>query len=68
MPGTPLIERSIGMSADSTSTCALAPGNDIVTETTGGAIDGNCEMGLLRIASTPTNAMTIEITIARTGR
>ncbi len=68
MPGTPLIARSIGINAASMSTDALAPGYARVTETSGGAISGNCEIGRLLIASTPRKMRMSDTTIASTGR
>jgi hypothetical protein len=56
------------MRVDSTKTCALAPGNAIKILTRGGAISGNWDIGLVKIASTPKKIMAIEIEIARTGR
>ena len=38
------------------------------TNTRGGEISGNCDTGRLRIANTPTNTNSTDMTMARTGR
>ena len=68
MPGTPLIARSSVMIDDRTSTSALAPGNVRETMTRGGEISGNCEIGRVRIASTPRKTIITDRMIASTGR
>jgi len=67
MPGTPFTAFSIGMRTDLTSTSALAPGYATLTITLGGAIEGNCDVGRVVMASMPMKIMTSDITIANTG-
>src|SRR5579871_5004271 len=67
MPHAPLIACSSGMITDSVSVFALAPGYDADTITIGGAIDGNCEVGSVLMASTPMKMITNDNTIASTG-
>src|SRR5258708_29959686 len=58
IPHAPLIDCSSGMITDSASDLALAPGYDALTMTTGGATSGNCDVGSVLMANTPTNRMT----------
>jgi hypothetical protein len=58
---------SIGISTDSVSTLALAPGYDALTITIGGDILGNCDMGRLLIAKNPIKIITNDMVIANTG-
>jgi hypothetical protein len=67
MPGTPLIARSIVMMDDFTNTSALAPGNDSVTVTRGGAMSGNCDTGNDFIDRNPMNTINSDSDIAITG-
>ncbi len=68
MSWTPLMACSKITSTESTSTLALAPGNETETITLGGATDGNCEIGNVRIARPPRNRISNEMTMARAGR
>jgi hypothetical protein len=58
---------SKGMSVELTSTSALDPGNEMKIFTVVGAIEGNCDIGSVLIANEPTNRMTTDMTIAKTG-
>src|SRR5690606_2725486 len=68
MPGTPLIALSSGVATASAHTWALAPVYLAVTVTEGGTISGNCVMGKVNSASTPSKEMINEITSDNTGR
>src|SRR6478609_3176653 len=67
IPHAPLMDCSNGMITDSANDLALAPGYDALTITTVGATSGNCEVGSVLIASTPTNKITSDVTMANTG-
>src|SRR5262245_29740287 len=68
MRSTPLTCCSIGAATVSAITCALAPGNTVVTRITGGAICGYCATGSVRYATPPRITIRIEITHATIGR
>jgi hypothetical protein len=55
------------MRTDLTSTSALAPGYATLTITRGGAMEGNCDVGRVSMASIPIKTMISDITIANTG-
>ena len=65
---TPLMDCSSGISTESTSTLALAPGYAMATSTVGGATLGNCSTGKVLMPSTPRSRRMIEMTIASAGR
>ncbi len=65
---TPLMARSRMVTVDLMSTSALDPGNSMNMLTRGGAISGNCAMGLVAMASNPKNIIASEMEIASTGR
>src|SRR4029450_12251468 len=68
MVSTPVIWASIGAATDSASVCESAPGYVVWTVTCTGMIDGYCEPGSARIATSPARTMMIETTAAKTGR
>src|ERR1700733_197702 len=68
MPGTPLTCVSIAVVVVCSTVCASAPVKLLVICTVGGVILGYWLIGILRMARPPTSTMTIEITIAVTGR
>src|SRR6202035_360729 len=57
-----------GIVTESSTACALAPRNAALTETTGGAILGNCATGKIGMQIKPAMTMTIEQTAAKIGR
>ena len=68
MSSTPLTWFSISWVTLSSTTCALAPGNEVVTLTVGGVMSGVLSTGRIGIESPPRITITIEITSAKTGR
>src|ERR1700757_5044956 len=68
MLSTPLICCSIGVATDCSTVKASAPTYVVLTWTSGGVILGNCAVGKLSIATTPTMTITIEITMDTIGR
>src|SRR5882724_6498717 len=68
MPGTPLTCVSMAVVVVCSTVCASAPVKLLVICTVGGVIFGYWLTGMLRMARPPTSTMTIEITIAVTGR
>src|SRR5262249_2829119 len=68
MFSTPLTSCSIGVATVSATTLALAPGYDAGTLTVGGVISGYWAIGNLISATRPMMMMTMEMTVAKTGR
>jgi hypothetical protein len=68
MPGDPFTWVSIAVVVVCSTVSASAPVKLPVILTVGGVISGYWATGRVAIAITPTNTMTIEITIAVTGR
>src|SRR5258706_15570765 len=68
IPHTPLMACSSGITTDSVSVLAVAPGKDTKTLIMGGAMVGNCEVGSVTIDSTPMKTITNDMPMARTGR
>jgi len=58
---------SKGINVELTNTSALEPGYAIKTITLGGAISGNCDMGLVVRAKKPMKIIARDIAIASTG-
>jgi len=67
IPCTPLIALSRGISVDFTNTSALEPGYAMKIFTRGGAISGNCDIGLVFTARKPRKIIARDMAIARTG-
>src|SRR5438132_8684110 len=67
IPGVPLICVSNGVVTVCSTVCASAPVNVPVTLIVGGEISGYWLIGKLKIANTPINKMTSDVTIAVTG-
>ena len=59
--------RSKGINVDSTKTCALAPGYAMKTFTRGGAMFGNCEIGLVVMANIPRKTIANDMVIGAIG-
>src|SRR5262249_4910807 len=68
MFSTPFTSCSIGAATVSATTFALAPGYVAVTFTVGGTTSGYCAIGSFWSATRPMITMTIERTVAKTGR
>src|SRR6478735_12797942 len=68
MPGVPFTCVSTGVVTVCSTVCASAPVKLPVICTVGGVISGYWLMGRFMIDNTPNNTITIEITIAVTGR
>src|SRR5258708_19268160 len=68
MPGVPFTCVSMAVVVVCSTVCALGPVNTAVMLTVGGVISGYCAMGNTLIEIMPTNTMTMEMTMAVTGR
>src|SRR5215472_14136741 len=68
MFSTPFTSCSMGAATVSATTFALAPGYVAETLTVGGTTSGYCAIGSFWRATRPMITMTIERTVAKTGR
>src|SRR4029077_13846666 len=68
MFSTPLTSCSMGEATVSATTCASAPGYVAETFTVGGTTSGYCAIGSAWRATRPMITMTMERTVAKTGR